>query len=302
MLFNVGPGGFGFGLFRANFLSGSSFGRCDLRGLFVTLSVTSVFFAACGGEMLTPYEPVREGPFETVVPTIGPPVWLGWSAGQQLPEDLEPSLIEDPPEEPVVPAPNTWGDVVSSTIASIPFTAYLWNENAKDGVSEDIDWSGQRILQSANPPRAYCVGAVMEVLAKALKLFGKEASVDYETMMQVKAHLFIYDLESQYDGGAGILTKLGWADWVQPEDAQLGDIAQMWFLSPDGTYVAGHSVVITGTGIDQGKPALKAWSANSSGSNPGHGEKSYWIDYTTSSGNKRVWYIARLKSDWLYAQ
>lgn len=175
-------------------------------------------------------------------------------------------------------------DLVGPTIQAIPHLTYD-QPRGKSGVSENLDWKGERIFTASSPARCHCVGAVGELLLRLMRGIGLEKVITADELKRFRAHLFIYESKvfrrpdgtqsTYFGGGAGGLAALGWGHLVPVAQARKGDVAQIWHVHPKtGEAIRGHAVFVLGQETRSGKPALRDWSASP----------------TRPSGHKRDWH------------
>lgn len=197
-------------------------------------------------------------------------------------------------------------DEIKAIIESIPFAPYKISssENQHDGITEDIYWDGSRLFRAADPPKSYCVGAVLEVFMKLLAKHKTPEDVSTATLKELKKWVFVFegpedDPRKYSDGVAGGLVHFGFADWVDdPLKAEYGDFAQIQGVQFNGAYDDGHSVICTGVGQYKNNPVMYDWSSNNIGERPGHMHDWHYIKHE-KNGIARVWKIARIKESWL---
>lgn len=190
-------------------------------------------------------------------------------------------------------------ETIKKTIESIPFASYS-TKGGQNGVTEDITWRGETILEAGSPPRSHCVGAVGEVILKSLKAEGLENVIPTKDIQYLVNYGFIDNEDKQFDGYPGALTELEWGYWVDEEDIQYGDIAQYWHESDAGDITKGHALILTGRGKYKHQDVFKDWSATNLSSINGHGHDWHLINKELKSGHYRVWYIARLDIDMIH--
>jgi hypothetical protein len=185
----------------------------------------------------------------------------------------------------------TWQQAIKQAIESIPYSSYD-NSPSEFGVSEDIYWNGELIMEASDPTRSNCVGACGEAILKAFKLLGLESVIPAEDIHYFRKYGFILE-EDYFDGYAGALIDLDWGYWVDEEDTEYGDLAQYWHENDDEQRTKGHAIIITGRGKYKGLPVFKDWSATNLASINGHGYDWHLVDKELKTGHYRVWYIAR---------
>ena len=156
-----------------------------------------------------------------------------------------------------------------------------------EGATIQVDWRGVGILRAGDA--VSCVYTVMETLLTAAKMMGVEGEISSEDIEELKRWCFVYAIPKHRRGIAGGLEEVGLGYQVPTDEAQPGDVAQIWDVV-EGRDVFGHCVFIMGREADTSTPAFSTWSAE-----PNKGNVMDWRYIThPNASKKREWYVGRV--------
>lgn len=181
----------------------------------------------------------------------------------------------------------------------LPYDVDL-DDNSHSGASQEVSWNGETLLTSGGTTN--CVGATTEVLVRLFKKLNLESDFTLQKMKEFRRHCFITNYDEYLWGIASAVVDLGVGEYIDNiEEAQLGDVAQLWHVDlskPEGAgqnkqYWLGHSVIILGQDTYNGKPAVKNFSASEY--LKGHGVDTH-VHNRKIKTYRREWKIARLFS------
>lgn len=200
-------------------------------------------------------------------------------------------------------SPNAWQKSIRDAIASIPWVRYKFDGDSGQGVTENIYWKDELILEAdSSNPNSFCCGAVMEAYIKALPLYNQEYSEDIteEILKDLARWAFLYSPDKK-EGIAGGLEKYSLGKKIPIEEAQFGDLTQMEKFFFNEKWDDGHTQIILGKEEREGKPIIWSWSSSKAKMNidgeehliHGHVVDWFWF-YREKNNMARQWHTARV--------
>ena len=188
----------------------------------------------------------------------------------------------------------TWGKGgLRTIIGAIPKRPYDPSRRST-GLTRALYAQGEQFISEDSGGLSYCSGAVMEALWGYLEATGAALEFDHARATLLRERVYErLDLGHERGGVAAGIVQASIGEWVEEERAAAGDFAQIWDYDEEkGVYTFGHSVVITGWGMNAfGEDAFTVWS--SAPDTGGHGADFYSIVHRRP-GRTRGWWIARL--------
>jgi hypothetical protein len=150
---------------------------------------------------------------------------------------------------------------------------YHWPANI-DGSIGDVMYQDKIILRGNSFNHTYCCGLTLQAYLMAVSASGKDIG-SYADVMKIRKKWFIADpIEplQQNKGAADALVPLGFGSEVSINEAQPGDLVQLWRKNGSG-----HSVIFIST---DGKLVVNYWSTQKSTN--GIGYRTERLEYVTN--------------------